>query len=90
VAFAAIELLNEAGGVNGRVIVPVFEDVSPQQARESSRLLTLFVLQGKSDPPTFAARAEKLISVDGVAAIFGCWTSSSRKAVLPVVEAHNR
>ncbi|WP_249997554.1 urea ABC transporter substrate-binding protein [Actinoplanes sp. M2I2] len=41
---------------------------------------------GASDWPTFAEKAQKLISQDKVAAVFGCWTSSSRKAVKPVFE----
>ena len=41
---------------------------------------------GASDWPTFAEKAEKLIDQDGVAVVFGCWTSASRKAVLPVFE----
>jgi urea transport system substrate-binding protein len=41
---------------------------------------------GASDWPTFAEKAEKLISSDRVAAVFGCWTSASRKAVKPVFE----
>src|SRR5436190_3012259 len=41
---------------------------------------------GASDWPTFAEKAEKLISKDRVAAVFGCWTSASRKAVKPVFE----
>ena len=41
---------------------------------------------GASDWPTFAEKAEKLISQNRVAAVFGCWTSASRKAVKPVFE----
>lgn len=41
---------------------------------------------GASDWPTFAEKARKLISRDKVVAVFGCWTSASRKAVLPVFE----
>ncbi|WP_104531013.1 urea ABC transporter substrate-binding protein [Streptomyces specialis] len=41
---------------------------------------------GASDWPTFAEKSEKLIQQDHVAAVFGCWTSASRKAVLPVFE----
>ncbi|MBO3738361.1 urea ABC transporter substrate-binding protein [Actinoplanes flavus] len=41
---------------------------------------------GASDWPTFAEKSQKLISEDKVAAVFGCWTSASRKAVLPVFE----
>lgn len=44
------------------------------------------VEDGNSDWPTFAEKAKKLIDQDKVVAVFGCWTSSSRKAVLPVFE----
>jgi len=44
---------------------------------------------GASEPTVFAEKAEKLISSDCVAAVFGGWTSSSRKAMLPVFEANN-
>jgi urea transport system substrate-binding protein len=44
---------------------------------------------GKSEPTVFAEKAEKLISSDCVAAVFGGWTSSSRKAMLPVFEGAN-
>ncbi|MCC9078196.1 urea ABC transporter substrate-binding protein [Litorilinea aerophila] len=44
---------------------------------------------GASDWPTFAEKARKLIQQDGVAVVFGCWTSASRKAVLPVFEELN-
>ncbi len=41
---------------------------------------------GASDWPTFAEKATKLIDQDKVAVVFGCWTSASRQAVLPVFE----
>ncbi|MCD5974306.1 Branched-chain amino acid ABC transporter, periplasmic amino acid-binding protein [Pseudomonas savastanoi pv. glycinea] len=44
---------------------------------------------GASDWPTFAEKAKKLLVGDKVAAVFGCWTSASRKAVLPVFEKEN-
>ncbi|WP_371932864.1 urea ABC transporter substrate-binding protein [Roseibium sp. MMSF_3544] len=44
---------------------------------------------GASDWPTFAEKAKKLLVNDKVAAVFGCWTSASRKAVLPVFEQYN-
>ena len=44
----------------------------------------------KSDPATFASEAERLITRDKVAALFGCWTSASRKYVRTVVERHNQ
>ena len=42
-----------------------------------------------SDWPLFAEKARQLIEQDKVAAVFGCWTSSSRKSVLPVFEELN-
>ena len=44
---------------------------------------------GASDWPTFAEKAKKLLEDNHVAAIMGCWTSASRKAVLPVLERDN-
>jgi urea transport system substrate-binding protein len=41
---------------------------------------------GASDWPTFAEKARKLLERDKVAAVMGCYTSASRKAVLPVFE----
>ncbi|MCB0062598.1 MAG: urea ABC transporter substrate-binding protein [Caldilineaceae bacterium] len=66
----AIEEINAAGGVMGKMLEPVIED-------------------GASDWPTFAEKARKLIQQDEVAVVFGCWTSASRKAVLPVFEELN-
>ncbi len=44
---------------------------------------------GASDWPNFAEKATKLINQDQVVTVFGCWTSASRKAVLPVFESQN-
>jgi len=44
---------------------------------------------GASDWPTFAEKACKLLASDHCAAVFGCWTSASRKAVLQVFEQLN-
>ena len=66
----AIEEINAAGGVLGRMIEPIVED-------------------GASDWPTFAEKARKLLLEDGVAVVFGGWTSASRKAMLPVFEENN-
>ena len=44
------------------------------------------VEDGESKPEVFAQKAEKLITTDKVAVVFGGWTSSSRKAMKPVVE----
>lgn len=44
---------------------------------------------GASDSAIFAEKATKLLTKDNVATVFGCWTSASRKAVLPVFEGNN-
>src|SRR3954454_25056197 len=53
------------------------------------RKIKIIVEDGASDWPTFAEKARKLLVNDKVAAVFGCWTSASRKAVLPVFEKEN-
>ncbi|MCA9028967.1 MAG: transporter substrate-binding domain-containing protein [Planctomycetaceae bacterium] len=66
----AIDEINQAGGINGREVVPEVWD--PQ-----------------SDNSLFRAYARRLLAESGVKTIFGCYTSSSRKAVLPIVERLN-
>jgi urea transport system substrate-binding protein len=53
------------------------------------RKLEPVVADGKSDPSVFASEAERLITKEHVSVVFGCWTSSSRKAVKPVFEKYN-
>ncbi|WP_269533832.1 urea ABC transporter substrate-binding protein [Chitinimonas sp. BJYL2] len=52
------------------------------------RPVEMVVVDGRSDPASFARGAEQLLAREGVKALFGCWTSASRKAVIPVVEKH--
>lgn len=47
------------------------------------------VVDPASNWPLFAEKTRELLEKDKVAAIFGCWTSVSRKSVLPVVEELN-
>jgi urea ABC transporter urea binding protein len=51
------------------------------------RPLEAVIVDPRSDPTAYAGAARTLITQDHVAAIFGCWTSASRKEVLPVVES---
>ena len=51
--------------------------------------LEAVVVDPASDWPLFAEKARQLIASDKVAATFGCWTSVSRKSVLPVFEELN-
>lgn len=69
-ALLAIEEINDAGGVAGRLIEVVSYDPG-SIASEYGRL------------------AEKLIVDDGVSVLIGCYMSSARKEVLPVVERRN-
>lgn len=47
------------------------------------------VVDPASNWPLFAEKAKQLIDQDKVAVVFGCWTSVSRKSVLPVFEEKN-
>ncbi len=47
------------------------------------------IADGKSDPDVFQSEAERLVAKENVKAIFGCWTSASRKAVKPTIEKYN-
>jgi urea transport system substrate-binding protein len=51
--------------------------------------LEAVVVDPASDWPLFAEKARELIEKEKVAAVFGCWTSVSRKSVLPVFEELN-
>ncbi len=51
--------------------------------------LEAVVVDPASDWPLFAEKARELIAADKVSVVFGCWTSVSRKSVLPVFEELN-
>ena len=70
VVLMAVEEINAAGGVLGRMIEPVVVDPA-------------------SNWDLFAEKAKQLLLVDKVSVVFGCWTSVSRKSVLPVFESNN-
>src|SRR3984893_17641525 len=53
------------------------------------RQLEPVVVDPASNWPLFAGKARQLLSQDKVAVVFGCWTSVSRKSVLPVFEELN-
>jgi urea transport system substrate-binding protein len=53
------------------------------------RQIEPIVVDGRSDWPTFAKEAERLITQEKVSTVFGCWTSASRKTVKPVFEKYN-
>ncbi|HNO42273.1 MAG TPA: transporter substrate-binding protein, partial [Ottowia sp.] len=51
--------------------------------------LEAVVVDPASNWPLFAEKAKQLLTQDKVAVVFGCWTSVSRKSVLPVFEQNN-
>ena len=51
--------------------------------------LEMVVADCRSDADICAQQAERMITQEGVRALFGCWTSACRKAVKPVVEKHH-
>ncbi|MFN4156420.1 MAG: urea ABC transporter substrate-binding protein [Paracoccaceae bacterium] len=51
--------------------------------------LEAVVVDPASDWPLFAEKARELMTVSNVDVMFGCWTSVSRKSVLPVIEELN-
>jgi urea transport system substrate-binding protein len=53
------------------------------------RKLEPVVVDPASDPDVFADKALELLAKEKVAVVFGCWTSTSRKAVIPVFERLN-
>ncbi|NRB39361.1 MAG: urea ABC transporter substrate-binding protein [Pseudomonadales bacterium] len=55
----------------------------------NGQMIIPIVKDGRSDPDVFVRIAEELILQDEVDVVFGCWTSSCRKSVLPVFEKHN-
>ena len=65
--------------------------VDEQNARGGllGRPVEAVVVDPASDWPLFAERARELLESDQVDVVFGCWTSVSRKSVLPVFEENN-
>jgi urea transport system substrate-binding protein len=65
--------------------------IEQQNARGGllGRPLEPVIVNPRSDPKAYAELARKLVLEQKVAVIFGCWSSASRKEVLPVVERNN-
>ena len=58
-----------------------------RQGRRAGEKVEPVVVDPASNWPLFAEKARQLLTKDKVAAVFGCWTSVSRKSVLPVFES---
>ena len=70
----AFDEINTAGGI---------------KVGDKSYKIEPVVVDGASNWPLFAEKAKQLLEEDKVAVTFGCWTSVSRKSVLPVFEKDN-
>lgn len=65
------------------------EEINAKGGLLGGRKVQPIVEDPASDWPTFAEKSKKLLLSDKVCSVFGCWTSASRKAVLPVFENNN-
>lgn len=78
--------ISETGSVEAeRLAIKQINDMGGVLGRK----IEIIQEDGASDWPTFAEKAKKLLVQDKVASVFGCWTSASRKAVLPIFEHEN-
>jgi urea transport system substrate-binding protein len=78
--------ISETGSVEAeRLAIQQINDMGGVLGRK----IKIIQEDGASDWPTFAEKAKKLLVQDKVASVFGCWTSASRKAVLPIFEHEN-
>jgi len=90
-----IGVLHSLSGTMASSETPLVDAVrlAVEEANQSGGLngqqIEMIVADCRSDDAYCAQQAEKLISQDGVQALFGCWTSACRKAVKTVVEKHH-
>jgi len=75
---------SERGVIDATVLA--LEQINAQGGLLDGRPVRWIIADGGSDEATFAREAVRLIDQDGAVALFGCWTSASRKAVRSVVE----
>ena len=71
------------------VVVMAIEEINAAGGLLGGREVVPIIEDPASDWPTFAEKSKKLILKDKVCSVFGCWTSASRKACLPVFEKYN-
>lgn len=70
----AIDEINSSGGI---------------KVGDKTYMIEPVIVDGASNWPLFAEKAKQLLEEDHCAVVFGCWTSVSRKSVLPVFEKDN-
>src|SRR5262249_54965904 len=70
-------------------VMRIFIEGQKKKGRLLGKKLEAVVVDPASNWPLFAEKARELITKDKVAVVFGCWTSVSRKSVLPVFKELN-
>ena len=70
------------------VLLFTFDEIN-KSGGVMGKMIEPVVVDPASNWPLFAEKAKQLLEQDKVAAVFGCWTSVSRKSVLPVFEKDN-
>lgn len=74
------------------VLLDAFDEINAAggiKVGDKSYKIEPVIVDGASNWPLFAEKAKQLLEEDKVAVTFGCWTSVSRKSVLPVFEKDN-
>lgn len=90
-----IGVLHSLSGTMASSEVPLVDAVrlAVEEANQlgglNGQTIEMIVADCRSDAAYCAQQAEKLITQDGVQALFGCWTSDCRKAVKAIVEKHH-
>jgi urea transport system substrate-binding protein len=85
-SFSGTMVLSEVSVADATLLA--IEEIN-QRGGIRGKKLEVFVSDCRSDEPTFAREAERLITQEKVRTLFGCWTSASRKELLPVLERHD-
>ena len=70
------------------VLLFTFDEIN-KKGGVMGKMIEPVVVDPASNWPLFAEKAEQLLAKDKVSVVFGCWTSVSRKSVLPVFERLN-
>src|ERR1051325_9338767 len=70
------------------VLLFTFDEIN-KSGGVMGKMIEPVIVDPGSNWPLFAEKAKQLLEVDKVSVVFGCWTSVSRKSVLPVFEKDN-
>jgi urea transport system substrate-binding protein len=70
------------------VLLFTFDEIN-KAGGVKGKMIEPVIVDPASNWPLFAEKAEQLLAKDKVSVVFGCWTSVSRKSVLPVFERLN-